>query len=327
MIDPGQVARAAPRTIKAAESEIRQRVAAVRHFNRFYTQQIGVLRERLLRSPFSLAEVRVLYELAHRQKPTAAELCKELGLDPGYLSRILRSFQKGGLVRKMPSAADGRQNLLALTAHGLETFSTLDSRQRDEVGAMLRVLSAGDQKRLVEAMQTIEEVLGAKPESKPKTPYLLRLHQPGDMGWIVHRHGVLYAQEHGYDEHFEALVAEIVAGFIRRFDPRRERCWIAEKDSEVVGSVFLVKKSKTVAQLRLLLVEPSARGLGIGKRLVSECVRFARQVGYRKITLWTQNDLDAARNIYRAAGFRLAAQKKHHSWGHDLVAEIWELKL
>ena len=303
-----------------------QTIPAVRGFNRFYTRQIGVLCEGLLKSPFSLAEVRVLYELAHRRQPTASELCKQLGLDPGYLSRILRGLEKRGLVRKSASQADGRQSLLELTTRGKETFATLDARQNEEVATMLGQLPATEQTRLVQAMRVIETVLGAGPE--PWTPYVLRSHQPGDMGWVVHRHGVLYAQEYGYDEHFEALVAEIVARFIQHFDAKHERCWMAEREGEIVGSVFLVKKSQTVAKLRLLLVEPSARGLGIGKRLVGECLRFARQVGYKKIVLWTQSELPAARHIYQEAGFRLVQQKKHRSWGReDLVSEIWELKL
>ena len=301
-------------------------IPAVRGFNRFYTRQIGVLCEGLLKSPFSLAEVRVLYELAHRRQPTASELCKQLGLDPGYLSRILRGLEKRRLVRKSASQADGRQSLLGLTARGKDTFATLDARQSAEVAAMLHPLPAAQQSRLVQSMRVIEELLGAAPE--PKTPYILRSHQPGDMGWVVHRHGVLYAQEYGYDEHFEALVAEIVARFIQHFDAKHERCWMAEREGEIVGSVFLVKKSQTVAKLRLLLVEPSARGLGIGKRLVGECLRFARQVGYKKIVLWTQSELPAARHIYQEAGFRLVQQKKHRSWGReDLISEIWELKL
>jgi DNA-binding MarR family transcriptional regulator/N-acetylglutamate synthase-like GNAT family acetyltransferase len=301
-------------------------IHAVRSFNRFYTRQIGVLREGLLKSPFSLAELRVLYELAHRRQPAASELCKHLGLDPGYLSRILRGLEKRGLLRKSSSRADGRQNLLELTARGKNTFATLDTRQNEEVAATLHELSAAQQSQLVRAMHLIETLLGANPE--PRTPYLLRSHQPGDMGWVVHRHGVLYAQEYGYDEHFEALVAEIAAKFIQHFDPKHERCWIAEKEGEIVGSVFLFRKSKTIAKLRLLLVEPSARGLGIGKRLVDECLRFARQVGYKKIVLWTQSELPAARHLYQGAGFSLVEQKKHRDWSrNDLVSEIWELTL
>ena len=301
-------------------------VDAVRSFNRFYTRHIGVLREGLLRSPFSLAEVRVLYEIAHREQPTATELCHALGLDPGYLSRILSKLEKSGLVSKSASRSDGRQSLLRLTARGRKTFTTLDTRQSAEVAAMLRPVPPAGQSSLVRAMHTIETMLGAHPE--PRTPYILRSHQPGDMGWVVHRHGVLYAQEYGYDERFEALVAEIVAKFIQRLDARRERCWIAEKDGEIVGSVFVVKKSKTVAKLRLLLVEPSARGLGIGKRLVAECLRFARQAGYKKMVLWTQSELPAARHIYQQAGFSLVQETAHRDWGRDdLVSQIWELKL
>ena len=304
---------------------LEQRVAAVRRFNRFYTRQIGVLNEHLLRSAFSLAEVRVLYELARRERPTASEVGKDLGLDPGYLSRIVRGFERRGLVARERSAEDGRQSLLRLTKRGANAFAALDARSQDEIAAMLRPLSAAPQRRLVDAMRTIEGLLGAPVERN--VPYVLRPHQPGDMGWVVHRHGVLYAQEYGWDERFEALVAEIVAEFIRRFDAKRERCWIAERDGEIVGSVFLVKKTKTVAKLRLLLVEPSARGLGIGNRLVDECVRFARQVGYRKMTLWTQSVLDAARHIYDRAGFRLVRTERHNSFGHDLVGETWELSL
>jgi DNA-binding MarR family transcriptional regulator/GNAT superfamily N-acetyltransferase len=308
-----------------AKADIDQRVDAVRRFNRFYTKQIGVLHEGLLGSPFSLTEVRVLYELAHREKPTATELGKELGLDAGYLSRILRGFKKRGLVTKMPSKADGRQSLLSLTARGRKTFAPLNTRSSDEVAAMLRKLPAVEQSRLIEAMHTIEELLGGRPE--PKVPYLLRPHQPGDMGWVVHRHGVLYAQEYGWNEQFEALVAEIAAKFIKEFDPKLERCWIAEREHEIVGSVFLVKQSAEVARLRLLLVEPKTRGLGIGSRLVNECIRFARQVGYRTITLWTNDVLHAARHIYEKAGFRLVREEPHHSFGHDLIGETWELAL
>jgi DNA-binding MarR family transcriptional regulator/GNAT superfamily N-acetyltransferase len=302
------------------------RIQAVRRFNRFYTRQIGVLHEKLLQSQFSLTEVRVLYELAHCDQCTAAELCRELLLDPGYLSRILRGFQARGLVEKTPSGNDARQALLCMTPKGGDVFAELDARSTGEVQAMLQKLSPAQQDHLVKAMSTVEELLGRRQEQH-SAPYLLRPHQPGDMGWVVHRHGLLYAQEYGYDEHFEALVAEIVAEFIENFDPKRERCWIAERDGEIVGSVFTVKKSATVAKLRLLLVEPSARGLGIGKRLVDECVRFARQVGYKKMMLWTQSELLAARSIYEKAGFRLANQKPHHSWGKDLVAEVWEMKL
>lgn len=307
------------------EADLEKHVDAVRRFNRFYTKQIGVLHEGLLESPFSLTEVRVLYELAHREKLTATELGKELGLDPGYLSRILRGFKKRGMMGKTPSKADRRQSHLSLTARGRKTLAPLNARSGDEVAAMLSKLPPAEQRRLIEAMHTIEGLLGGRPE--PKAPYLLRLHQPGDMGWVVHRHGALYAQEYGWDETFEALVAEIVAKFIKELDPKRERCWIVERDGEIVGSVFLVKKSATAAKLRLMYVEPKARGLGIGTHLVNECIRFARRVGYRKITLWTNSVLVAARHIYKKAGFRLVAKEPHHSFGHDLVGETWELTL
>ena len=300
-------------------------IAAVRRFNRFYTRQIGVLRQGLLDSPFSLAEARVLYEVAHRQQPTATELGQDLQLDAGYLSRMLRSFEQRGLLRKEASSRDARQSLLSLTAEGRKAQSALETGSNAEVGAMLGVLATDEQSHLLRAMQSIESLLG--PRQVSREPYLLRTHRPGDMGWIVHRHGVLYAQEYGWDETFEALVAEIAAKFIREFDARRECCWVAERDGEILGCVFLVKQSASVAQLRLLLVEPTARGLGIGRRLVDECIRFARQAGYNSITLWTNDILSAARHIYEAAGFRLVGEEKHRSFGHDLVGQTWELRL
>jgi DNA-binding MarR family transcriptional regulator/GNAT superfamily N-acetyltransferase len=308
-----------------AETDLAQRVAAVRRFNRFYTRQIGVLDEGYLHSPFSLAEARVLYELAHHQQTTATEIGSQLGLDAGYLSRILRGFEQRGLIDKQPSATDGRQSILRITEAGQAAFATLNTRSHDEIAALLGQLSASDQARLVEAMDLIEGLLGARPEQK--APYILRPHEPGDMGWVVHCHGLLYAQEYGWDEQFEALVAGIVAEFLRGYDARRERCWIAEVDGAPAGSVFLVKKSDTVAKLRLLLVEPRARGLGIGARLVDECVRFARRVGYQKISLWTQSNLLAARHLYARAGFRLVESGAHHSFGYDLIEETWELEL
>ena len=301
------------------------RVDAVRRFNRLYTRRIGALRPGLLDSPFSLAEARLLYELAHRERPAAAELARDLGLDAGYLSRLLRGLERRRLISRERSKSDARQSLLSLTAAGRRTFATLDTRSSAEVRAMLGKLSDAGQRRLVEAMRDVERLLGAAPE--PKVPYLLRPHRPGDMGWVVHRHAALYAQEYGWDERFEALVAKIVAKFIDDFDPKRERCWIAERDGAIVGSAFLVKKSPTIAQLRMLYVEPDARGLGIGKRLVDECERFARDKGYKKIVLWTNSILHAARHIYEAAGYRLVAEEPHDSFGHRLVGQTWELKL
>jgi DNA-binding MarR family transcriptional regulator/GNAT superfamily N-acetyltransferase len=309
------------------ETECHQRVAAVRRFNRFYTRQIGVLQEVLLKSSFPLTEARVLYELAHHENVTATELAKELCLDAGYLSRILSGFQHRGLVDKKASEADARQNDLSLTERGQLEFAQLNTASRNEISAMLTGLSGIEQSHLVEAMCVIERLLGAQPENR--VPYLLRPHQPGDMGWVVYRHGMLYCQEYGWDEQFEALVAEIVAKFIQDYDPKQERCWIAEKDGENVGSVFLVKHPErdSVAKLRLLLVEPKARGLGIGTRLVDECVRFARRVGYQTVTLWTNDVLLAARHIYEKTGFNVISRESHHSFGHDLVGETWELSL
>ena len=308
-----------------SDNDFDRRVGAVRRFNRFWTRQIGVLREGYMESSFSLTEVRVLYELAHREETTASELGEELGLDAGYLSRVLRGFEKHGLIHKRPSEGDGRRRLLRLTERGREAFAPLDARSRNDIGAMLGSLPVAEQERLVEAMRTIEELLSVRPD--PAVPYLLRPPWPGDMGWVVHRHGDLYAREYGWDERFEALVAEIVAKFIRQYDPRLERCWIAERDGEIVGCVFLVRESEAIAKLRLLLVEPKARGLGIGSRLVEECIRFARQAGYRKITLWTNDVLSSARRIYEAKGFRLVHEEPHHSFGHDLVGQTWELML
>src|SRR5215203_5721916 len=308
-----------------SDDDFDRRVGDVRHFNRFWTRQIGVLREGYLESPFSLTEVRVLYELAHREETTASELGEELGLDAGYLSRILRGFERQSLIQKRPSEADGRRRLLRLTGRGWEAFAPLDARSRSEIGAMLGGMSIAEQERLLKAMRAVEGLLSGR--SERVVPYLLRPHQPGDMGWVVHRHGVIYAREYGWDEHFEALVAEIVAKFIQQHDPRLERCWIAERDGEIVGCVFLVRESEEIAKLRLLLVEPEARGLGIGSRLVEECIRFARQAGYLKITLWTNDVLDSARRIYKAMGFRLVHEEPHHSFGHDLVGQTWELML
>jgi DNA-binding MarR family transcriptional regulator/GNAT superfamily N-acetyltransferase len=305
--------------------ELTQRIAAVRRFSRFYTRRIGVLQERFLGTELTLTEGRLVYELAQREQATASELIAELDLDPGYMSRLLRKLEDRGLVHREPSAVDGRQSIVRLTEQGQERFAAINARSRDEIGAMLGALAETDQGRLVEALSTVESLLGAAPERR--VPYLLRPHRPGDIGWVVHRHGVLYALEYGFDERFEALVAQVAAAFIERFDARRERCWIAERGGEVVGSVFVVAHTEAVAQLRLLLVEPGARGLGIGARLVDECLRFARQVGYRRMTLWTNSVLVSARRIYEQAGFQLVRSEPHHSFGHDLVGETWERDL
>ena len=301
------------------------RIAAMRRFNRFYTKQIGVLQRSLLDSPFSLAEGRVLFELAHRNRPTATELGADLGLDPGYLSRMLRGFERKGFVRKARSTEDGRAHRLALTDAGRKAFARLDARSAESVRTLLGKCSPRDQQRVVTAMEAIEHLL--EPRPAPAGNVVLREVRPGDLGWVVHRHGALYAQEHGYDATFEALVADIAARFVREFDPKRERGWVAEIDGEIVGSVLLVKKSARIAKLRLLLVEPHARGLGIGRKLVAACIAFAKAAGYERITLWTQSTLVAARRVYEQAGFRLKREEAHRSFGHDLVAQTWELAL
>jgi len=309
-----------------AGAGLEPRIEAIRGFNRFYTQKIGVLQRGLLSSPFSLTEVRVLYELQRRAAPTASELGRDLGLDAGYLSRLLRGLERRGLIGRQPAASDRRRSHLRLTRQGQDVFAGLDARASGEVAGMLKDLSPPEQERLVDALRTVQELLGGpRPPAAPAC--LLRPPRPGDLGWVVHRHGVLYAQEYGWDAGFEALVASIVAEFVKRQRPSRERCWIAERDGANVGCVFLVQKTRTVAQLRLLLVEPAARGLGIGSRLVDECVGFARQAGYRKLVLWTNDVLHAARRIYAKAGFRPTSRRRHHSFGHDLVAETWALGL
>jgi DNA-binding MarR family transcriptional regulator/GNAT superfamily N-acetyltransferase len=299
-------------------------VSAMRAFNRFYTRKIGVL-DGMASNPFSLAEARVLFELAHRERPTATDIRKELGLDAGYISRILGDFERQKLVTRERSKTDERQRFLSLTAKGQRAFAPLDERSNRDVAAMIEELSPTERKRLLDAVQTVGRLLGDKAEQR--TPYLLRQHQPGDMGWIVHRQAILYAEEYGWDGTYEALAAEIVAQFIKNYDPKRERGWIAEKDGERVGAAFVAKASDEIAKLRLLHVESEVRGLGIGKRLVEECVRFARQAGYQKMTLWTQSILHAARHIYKQAGFQLVREEQHHSFGQDLTAETWELDL
>jgi DNA-binding MarR family transcriptional regulator len=300
-------------------------VAAVRAFNRFYTRKLGVLDQHLMQSPYSLSEARVLYELAHRQEPSAKEIGTELGLDAGYLSRIVQNFDENGLITRTPLASDRRQYQLALTAKGRQASAKLERSSQDEVGAMLAALPRGGGQKLVGAMTEIERLLSET--AKPVPPAILRSHRPGDMGWVVQSHGALYASEFGFDSSFEALVAEIAAKFLTSFDASRERCWIAELDGVQVGSVFLVKHTDDVAKLRLLLVDPAGRGQKLGQRLVGECMEFAKACGYRRITLWTQSILVAARRIYQDSGFVLVATEPHRSFGQSLIGETWEREL
>ncbi len=301
-----------------------QQIEAVRGFNRFYTQRIGVL-DPYLGSEFSLTEVRVLYELAHREQATASELGRDLALDAGYLSRILRRFEAQGWLARKPSPSDARQSLLALTASGRQAFEPLQQKSRDEAAALLSPLAPGDRQRLMEALATVQRLL--EPASAPLRTVVLREPRPGDLGWVVQQHGEIYAREYGWNSEFEALVAGVAAEFIQKFDPAWEKGWIAELDGERVGSVFVVRKSATVAQLRLLILTPPARGLGLGARLVDECIAFARGKGYRKMLLWTNSCLDAARTIYAQRGFQLVKSEAFRGYGHDLVGETWELKL
>jgi len=300
-------------------------IAAVRAFNRFYTRKLGVLDQHFGKSPFSLSEARVLYELAHHDDLAAKEIGIELGLDPGYLSRIVQSFDEKGLITRKPLPADRRQVCLNLSAKGRQTFAKLNLNSQNEVAAMLAALSPGDARQLTGAMATIEDLL--EPTETKRPPFLLRSHRVGDMGWVISRQAIAYAEEYGWDIGYEALVAEICAEFIRNYDPAYEHCWIAEAGGEPLGSVFLVKTSDEVAKLRLLLVEKKARGLGVGRALVEQCIRSAREKGFKKMTLWTQSILVAARGIYQQAGFRRVAEEKHHNFGVDLVGETWEMEL
>jgi DNA-binding MarR family transcriptional regulator/GNAT superfamily N-acetyltransferase len=298
------------------------RIDAIRRFNRFYTRRIGALQAHYLGAPYSLPQARVLYELGQRGEASASELGADLDLDPGYLSRLLQGLRRSGLVQGQASAADARRVQLSLTPRGRKAYQQLDARSKEEVAAMLGKLGAPQQARLVGALRTVESVLGTA-----KGEITLRPHRPGDMGWVVQAHGRLYFEEYGWDERFEALVADIAARFIRELRKDRERCWIAEMDGEPVGSVFVVQESKAVAKLRLLIVEPRARGKGLGRRLVEECIAFARAKGYRKLVLWTQSNLAAARHIYQSAGFKLAKRQRHREFGVALTGEYWELAL
>jgi DNA-binding MarR family transcriptional regulator/GNAT superfamily N-acetyltransferase len=304
-------------------------IATIRRFNRFYTRHLGTLNEHLLESPHSLAEARVLYELAHRSQPTASEIAAELGMDMSYLSRILAGFASARLIRRQPSPSDRRQSTISLTAAGQKRFDTLNARSSDQVRNVLAPLSLEQQSNLVRSMITIESLLGEQPSDA--SPVILRQHRPGDMGWIVERHGALYHQEYGWDEHFESLVARIVADFIDNLDATRERCWIAECNGLRLGCVFLVRDTQsdaaTTARLRLLLVDPAARGLGLGRTLVRECTNFARTAGYKRIVLWTNSVLISARRIYEQEGYRLLREKPYTSFGKDLVSQDWQLDL
>jgi DNA-binding MarR family transcriptional regulator/GNAT superfamily N-acetyltransferase len=291
-------------------------IEAVRRFNRFYTRRIGVLEESLLGSGLTLSQGRVIFELGRRGAWTASGMVVELGLDAGYVSRLLGALEKRRLIVRRPSAADGRQAIASLTARGRERYEMLDARSSDDIRSLLAPLAPSDRQRLIAAMASIESLMGDGPA--PRVPYLIRPHRPGDIGWVISRHGALYAEEFGWDETFEGFVAEIAGRFIKDFDARRERCWIAEREGEIVGSVFLAKGPDE---------EPAARGLGIGARLVDECQRFARSAGYSRILLWTNSVLSSARRIYEAAGYRLIASEPHRSFGQDLVGETWQLDL
>ncbi len=308
-----------------SETSLDEAIAAIRGFSRFYTRRIGVLQEGLLGGTLSLPEGRIVWELAQTEGYSAARLAGALSLDPGYLSRLLRALEERKLIIRSASPRDARETLIALTEAGRGAYAAINTSSQQEVGAMLATLSPAERARLVGALGLVEHLLGDAPP--PRVPYILRPPRIGDLGFVVHRQAALYAREYAWNGEFEALLAEIVAAFIREFDPIRERCWIAEREGEVAGSVFIVRVSDELAKLRMLYVEPSARGLGIGARLVEECLAFARAAGYRRMTLWTNDILTAARRIYQRAGFRLVASEPHRSFGHDLVGENWERDL
>ncbi len=322
-------AHRAPRNRPIRDPAAQSRIATVRRFNRFYTRQIGVLRKTFLDSPYSLGEARVLYEIASGHSLTASDIGRALDLDAGYLSRLLRNFEKRGLLVRAVSTSDARQSYLALTPRGVNAYAPLEQRSQHDTGTMLNRLSSAEQARLIAAMQTIEVLLGgsSEPERPDGQNYILRQPKPGDFGWIVKRHAEIYAQEYKWLAPFEGVCAQIVADFVNDYDPKRERCWIAEMDGENVGTVMVVKDKPKVARLRLLLVDPKARGLGLGARLTDEAIKFARQAGYTKMTLWTHSVLAAARHIYQKAGFKLMRSEKHRSWGQLVVSEFWDLEL
>ncbi len=307
-------------------SEIADTTEAVRRFNRFYTRRIGVLDESLLGSGLTLSQGRIVFDLGRRTEWTAGEIAAELRLDAGYVSRLLASLEKLKLIARKPSATDGRQTVVSLTARGRDRYQLLDRRSSDEVANLLEDLPPGGRQRLLAAMTAIESLLSEAPT--PPVPYIIRPPRPGDIGWVISRHGALYAEEYGWDETFEGFVAEVAGAFLKSFDAKRERCWIAEREGQAVGSVFLVKgPDERTAKLRLLYVEPAARRLGIGARLVEECRLFARAAGYTRIVLWTNSILTSARRIYESAGYRLLESKPHRSFGQELVGETWDLAL
>ena len=313
--------------MNSVRSALTDDVVVFRRFNRMYTRFIGTLNEGLLNSEFSLAEARVLYELATRDAPKAGEIAEELGVDAGYLSRLLGKFERDGLLKRKASEEDGRYSELTLTGRGRSAFKKLNALSDEQAEGVLEGLSPSARMQLIDSMRTMEGILTKTDRSR--VPYILRPHRVGDMGWIVHREGVGYAEQYGWDETFEALVARIVDQFITNFDPSRERCWIAEIDGQSVGHIFLVKhpEEADTAKLRLLFVEPSARGMGLGDALVKECIRFARTAGYKRVVLWTQSILVGAHRIYERAGFRVVNEAAHHSFGKDLVGQTWELML
>jgi DNA-binding MarR family transcriptional regulator/N-acetylglutamate synthase-like GNAT family acetyltransferase len=305
---------------------VNDEVSAIRAFNRFWTQQIGLLQAGLVDTPYSLTEARLLFELAQRESTDLADLRGALRLDAGYLTRIVGRLKDAGLITAERSPDDGRRQVIRLTGQGRAEFGTLDARSSEATASMLEGIAAADRRRLVAAMATIEDTLAPRPAEPPRG-YLLREPGPGDLGWMVGRNGAVYAAEYGWDQSYEALVARIVADFAQHHDPARQRAWIAEVDGEPVGCVLCVRRDEDTAQLRILLVDPAARGLGIGARLVEECIRFARTAGYRSLVLWTNDVLVSARRLYEAAGFKLVDEEAHHSFGHDLVGQMWRLDL
>ncbi len=302
-------------------------IALIRHFNRFYTRIIGLISGHYLDSPYSLTEARVLYELANQTEPTATAINNELHLDAGYLSRILNGFARSGLITKTTSRNDARASILTLTEKGRQAYETLNNRSQSGIQSLLEPLSLSDQTRVVTSMRTIESLLTQDGKDRTTAPIIIRPPVPGDMGWVVKRHGEIYAQEYGWDEKFEGLVAGIVSDFVKNFDPAHERCWIAELDGENVGCIFLVKQDAETAKLRMLLVDPKTRGMGLGGKLVNECVQQARRFGYKRMVLWTNSILHSAIHLYEKAGFHKVSEEPQHAYGHDLVFENWEMDL